>query len=95
MICAVVTKKWLVAPESSIAQSLIDFMLMSTVGKIVLAAQLPRVLLVFFVVVVFVAACVFLMIHAYRLSHPAVGFGVPTSLGVLFLGILWRFWGIM
>ena len=34
----VVTRKWLVATESSIAQFFIDFMLMSTVDKIVLAA---------------------------------------------------------
>ena len=34
----VVTRKWLVAHESSIAQSFIDFMLMSTFDKIVLAA---------------------------------------------------------
>ena len=38
MIGAVVTRKWLVAPESSIAQYFIDFMLMSTVDKIVFAA---------------------------------------------------------
>ena len=38
VIGADVTRKWRVAPESSIAQSFIDFMLMSTVDKIVLAA---------------------------------------------------------
>ena len=38
VIGAVVTRKWLFAPEYSIAQSFIDFMLMSTVDKIVLAA---------------------------------------------------------
>ena len=35
---AVVTRKWLVAPESGIAHFLIDFMLMSTVDNSVLVA---------------------------------------------------------
>ena len=38
VIGAAVTRKWFVAPESNIAQSFIDIMLMSTVDKIVLAA---------------------------------------------------------
>ena len=52
-IGAIVTRKWLVAPESSIAQYFIDFMLMSKVDKIVLAAYLSRLLCVFLVFVVF------------------------------------------
>ena len=38
VIGAVVNRKWLVAPEYSIHQYLIDFMLMSTVDKSALAA---------------------------------------------------------
>ena len=38
VIGAAATRKYLVDPESSIAQYFIDFMLMSTVDKILLAA---------------------------------------------------------
>ena len=95
VIGAVVTRKCLVAPESSITQSFIYFVLMSTVNKIVLAAYLSRLLCVFFVFVVFGGVHLFIRIHAYGFSHPIGGFGVPTYLSVLSFGILWRFWGIM
>ena len=92
----VVTRKWLVPTESSIAHSLIDFMLISTVDKLALAAYLKRLQLVFSVVVLLGAARVLLRIHACGFAHPAGGFGVPTSLGVpSCLGILWQCWGIM
>ena len=95
VIGTVLNRRWLVAPESSIAQYFIDFMLISTVDKILLAAYLSRLLCVFFVFVLFGCVCLFLRIHANGFSHPAGGFDVPTSLSVLSLGILWRFWGIM
>ena len=91
VIGAVVTRKWLVAPESSIAQYFIDFMLMSTVNKIVLAAYLSHLLCIIFVFVMFGGVRLFLRIHEYGFSHPIGGFDVPISLSVLSFGVLWRF----